>query len=448
MGGCALSDRPYRQLALSRGLRHDGWIIGLEQADREESSAPDRGTHDPSRFKPERLPWDAATIRAIRAKAGYARTREDEKRLEEQEATRLRNRIFADYADTDKISLVTQVYESFKPTAIDTSRYATVDIFNAHDPDGSGVIGKTQFHYADGFRALEVFRRRFKQKLAEEKHTHVVLLALGWHVDQVEAIHTYNLMLHRLSEESDGDFRPLVVGITWPSAWLQGLIQPLDLIGHIFSYFDKAKDADAIGSTIAAHLLYDILLDEENPLPVVAIGHSMGARMLSRAYFSARNLVNAKPHKKLSLLICLQGAFSANRFLKEDPDEGHPYDRFAAKRAEIVLTTSTFDLANAAARILTTFPNVGGQYGLKVAREHPETFRILHWPASRAGVSPPSAEEIFSRVNKRVLMIDAETIVNGGTGGLQGKDVRPHNDFLDAEMAQLMWTLIKSACAN
>ncbi len=441
--GCALSDAPYRQLAISRGLRHDGWIIGIEQANREDMGAPKKGQHDARFFRPERLPFRQETIQVLRKKPGYDRSEKDWQAIEIQDAALLRNSIFASYADSKKINIVTQVYESFRPRGLDTNRYATVDLFNAHDRSGSGIIGETRFVYEESFVALEVFRRRFREKVKDGEHTHVVLMALGWHVDQVEAIHTYNLMLRNLCDQSRGQFRPLVVGITWPSAWLQGLIQPLDLFGHVLSYFDKAKDADAIGATLVSYLLHDILLEESNPLPVIAIGHSMGARMLSRAYFSGRNLVAMKRHKKLDLLVCLQGAFSANRFLLSDTDEGHPYSTFADKRAQIVLTTSTLDLANAAARILTSFPNVGGQYGLGVAEEHPDIFRILRWNNHSGKGTLPTKDEIFPTGKKKILMIDAESIVRGGAGGLNGKKVGPHNDFVDAEMSRLLWTLIK-----
>lgn len=444
-GACAMSDRPYRQLALNQGLRHDGWIIGIEQAQRTKVGGPAIGQHDEVHFKPERLPWIEDEIAVLRKKPGYDRTPFDQERLAQQDAAIVRNRIFQTFANTKKISIVTQVYEAFKPQVIDVNRYVSIDLFNAHDRDGSGIIGKTQFRYDESMAALNLFDQRFRAKLKEGKHTHVVLLALGWHVDQVEATHIYNVMIKNIKDKSKGEFRPLVVGLTWPSAWLQGLIQPLDLLGHVFSYFDKARDADAIGATVVAHLLHNILLDGENPLPVVAIGHSMGARMLSRAYFSGRHLVNLERPRKLDLLVCLQGAFSANRFLLSDTAEGHPYSTFAAKRAKIVITTSSFDLANAAARFLTTFPNVGGDYGLQIALDEPDVFRILNWPATKNPNALPKADEIFPPQDKSVLMINAEAIVKGGDGGLQGIKVAPHNDFVDAEMGQLLWSLISAA---
>ena len=440
---CALSDAPYRQLALSRGLRHDGWIIGLEETLRATSKAPPQGEHDPMLFRPERLPWPEEHIALLRRKPGYERTPEEEEQIREQDACLLRNDIFQSFADDRKVGIVTQVYESFPASDINSSRYAMVDLFNAHDRRGTGIIGRTEFLYGESVVALDIFRRRFRKQVHSGRFTHVLLLALGWHVDQIEAIHTYNLMLHNLKTVAGDDFQPLVVGITWPSAWLQGLIQPLDWVGHILSYFDKSRDADAFGATWINYLLHDVLLDEENPLPVVAIGHSMGARMLSRACFSARHLKHARRHKALSLLVCLQGAFSARRFLVDDSDEGGPYASFSSKRARIVLTTSERDLANKAARILTTFPNVGGEYGLDVAREHPEVFSILNWPLSSSRGSPPYRDTIFPRGSRRVVMIDAEEIVRGGRGGLHGTAVGAHNDFVDEEMAELLWTLIR-----
>lgn len=106
---------------------------------------------------------------------------------------------------------------------------------------------------------------------------------------------------------------------------------------------------------------------------IVAIGHSMGARLLSQAIFSKEyikpELRNSSSESHVDLFIGLQGAFSAKRFVKEEGWEGSPYAAFNEYPTVFTLTTSRYDLANQTARFITGARHVGGKYGLAYARK-------------------------------------------------------------------------------
>ena len=82
-------------------------------------------------------------------------------------------------------------------------------------------------------------------------------------------------------------------------------------------------------------------------LPVIAIGHSFGARAMTRALFSSPLINDEKMvTSPVNLAVSLQGAMSINRFFPSLGNEGAPYrDYVSLVNTKIVLTASRFDSA-------------------------------------------------------------------------------------------------------
>ena len=93
----------------------------------------------------------------------------------------------------------------------------------------------------------------------------------------------------------------LVVGLSLMLWVLLGLrvggvdgLGRLRFFAHMLSYSTKADDADEIGLTLVNYLMHDVILaavgevNEEEGLDVktVAVGHSLGSRIQTRALFS------------------------------------------------------------------------------------------------------------------------------------------------------------------
>jgi hypothetical protein len=131
----------------------------------------------------------------------------------------------------------------------------------------------------------------------------------------------------------------LFIGISWPSEWrskfLGGFISSL-------SYSVKADDADEVGILWVNRILWNILvpLKKERNIPLILIGHSFGARVITRAIFSHGLIDPEKINKEspetrqkstydIDLAIGLQGAFSINRFIPGEGEEGSPYRTFS-----------------------------------------------------------------------------------------------------------------------
>ncbi len=315
-------------------------------------------------------------------------------------------------------------------------------------------------YFMDGIKALrESLKADLHSKLAskseDRRYTHIVLAAAGWDNDQEVSVAHYNAVLSNIqqaAEEQGASFRPLFIGLTWPSVWgnddwIFGLrYQFLKLIG----YGNKANDADEIGFTIFNLLLNEVVADiktEHQDLAVVAFGHSFGARLTSRAVYSAGHLKRKANREEptVDVFIGLQPAFSVRRFLVDEGWEGAPYQPQFAPGVPIIVTTSTHDSANPLARYLSRARHVGGQPGLEWMRafplggdltEHDETrsdqdyrFVVLEDTTAdgRIDGACPDWRETYQKHPKAVFVVDAKTFV------------RSHGDVVDLPTARVMW---------
>lgn len=216
--------------------------------------------------------------------------------------------------------------------------------------------------YVSGNEALGSLKDYLNKDVQSGTYSHILLIVMGWNTSQNEAIRNFNDITGNImaaSQEQDiingenarnpkiennGLFRPLVIGVTWPSYWSTS-------IGNVFSYVNKANDADEIGLTWLNKLINDTLklsTDNGQKLPIIVIGHSFGARAMTRALFSSPALVKGEQmvSSPVRLAIALQGAMSINRFSPAISDEGAPYrDYLELKKTQIVLTASSYDKA-------------------------------------------------------------------------------------------------------
>ncbi len=213
--------------------------------------------------------------------------------------------------------------------------------------------------------------------------------------------------------------------------------------------------------TIANWLTYNIVLKVKDEIrdegkqegeiynlpKVIAIGHSMGARILSRAIFSDGYLIpRHKPESEVDLFIGLQGAFSANRFVAFDGWEGSPYAELCKRETVFALTTSENDKANPIAAKITGAKHTGGRHGLRIAekKKNTEIFeKVVTW--SKTDMTSILAK-LKNRKHNKVIMIDVSSIlVKDETR--KPDPIDAHNDILDDDMARLIWDLIKTfAC--
>lgn len=292
--------------------------------------------------------------------------------------------------------------------------------------------------YNLSWMAMADLKEELKKRILKEKFTHFFVFAMGWNTDQQEAIRNYNSLYGNLMEFAEVNkkksaFKPLFFGFSWPSSWRIPVI----------SYFNKANDADEVGAVWINMLINQVLLPikDENAGRVVVVGHSFGARAITRAVFSKPLLFDNEliPEKLPDLVIGLQGAFSINRFIDGKGREGTPYMDFKNTAKQFVFTWSNSDTANPFANFVTGADHIGGKYGYKAVLEPPESnhFWLLTLKENGKFADNPVLEE----TKQRILLVDASDIIKYGTYEKGGKS---HSDIYKPEIAKFMWTLIQT----
>jgi len=409
LSGCLVSnvqtERPFNALGRSAQLElaHDGYVIGIEKRERSKVNGPAR--HYSDRF--QALPKDSPQTKTLNAR-------------------------FHDLTNDPNVMLVTHIGSFFENRRFLYNAYAAYGI---EDTD-----------YESGYEALELFQQDLANRLSTAQadgmpYTHILLTAMGWNSDQHKTIWWNNHILANMKKaaEANGEtehFRPLVIALTWPSVW-KGISDSWfeqKVLGHVGSYFNKAADADEIGYTLANWVLHKQLPEireayegEDFPV-VVGIGHSFGARLLTRAMASKGHLKagSRSQTRPLDLFIGLQGAFSANRFISGAGIEGSPYENFQEWGLPMVLSSSNHDLATPVAKYISGASHIGGMYGLQVAIEENEIFEVMKWEGS------PSPQ----LQHDKILVVECDGILHG---------MDAHNDIIDMEMGKLIWTFTRLA---
>jgi hypothetical protein len=293
----------------------------------------------------------------------------------------------------------------------------------------------------EGLKALQKLEDEVRLAFQRERYSHVLVLAMGWANDQEESVTRFRMIAKHLrtAAGSNSKYKPLVIGITWPSQWW-GLSDwwLARKAGHLLSVFNKANDADAVGM-FTLNLLVNHHLASAVPsnVPLVLMGHSYGARAISRAAYSRDMLAHAGPHH-VDLIISMQPAYSVNRFIPRQNGkggvEGAPY--VVPDTIPHFITSSVNDAANPVAR-WSRFG--GGKLGLNTAKKSDLLF-VCKWDENQRKLQPPPPD-----LNKPVV-IDASSIVKEHEPVTEDEDVQTrsgHNDVLDKEMGQLNYHLLQ-----
>jgi hypothetical protein len=243
-----------------------------------------------------------------------------------------------------------------------------------------------------------------------------MVYSMGWNTDQQEALRNYNSLLYlMLQERKDRPFRPLFIGISWPSEWNWTFFEGM---GRLLSYWNKANDADEVGMVWISQLLREVLLpvkreEQKNgrTLPIVMVGHSFGARAITSGVFGypGRSTANHTADD-VDLVIGLQGAFSAKRFLPSS-GEGEPYLEYKDYARKFVYTWSRHDSANQSA---IWSRHMGGKNGHEATLGKPQFGEYLIMVGDRA---PKKCDGAFCEHNSCDLAYSSTVLSTDRTAG-------------------------------
>jgi hypothetical protein len=311
-----------------------------------------------------------------------------------------------------------------------------IDFCDGEKLPAVGDWRKYQSAFADSWLAMDTLNGALQKDLATGDHTHLIIAIMGWRTQQEEAIRNFNSLVQAIHFASNGEFRPLFVGVTWVGPWAGRWLDP---IMEAISYGDIADLSDILGLTWLGVLTEEIAMPLGKRLDTVFITHSFGARAaataicigpaIRRQFAPQRDPVQGR----IGHLIGFQAAFSLQRFKKDRliffyEDVYFPND--CARADSIVLTTSAHDSASRSA-VWTDLAGNYSYYGSFCASNKPL-------------VSCTSVDErgdIFGPYDprKRLLYLDASELIRYRAPGTDGG---AHSDIFRNATGRLIWNLI------
>lgn len=294
-------------------LQHDGFLVGIEKSPRARVAG-------------------AADI----AIAGAA-----DSGLDKGAAQRLLN--------DGKVLFVSHILESREGTAPvcaihNAYAFQTAPQLVAPCP-GALAAGRPDQAYGNSWDALQHLRTALDARLAGSSgYSHVLVITMGWNTDQEEAVRNVNSLANAARNAAASGFKPLVIGVTWPSKWVSAWLDP---VFKLASFPNKANDADELGVTWLGVLLHDTLAPARTRgIPIIAIGHSFGSRAMSVAACVGPVIYRDAPlaRTRIDHLVNWQGAFKSDRLLGDGSD-GFYYPPHCPAVGNVVLTASGHDEA-------------------------------------------------------------------------------------------------------
>ena len=290
-------------------------------------------------------------------------------------------------------------------------------LYNLYEKNKSSISQA----YENSWLALDELNKAIKN----DSYNMVVVFTMGWNTSQEEAVRNFNSIYRNIKEKSNQQFKPLFIGVTWPSEWESSILP--DTLVKLASFPNKSNDADELGLTWLGALLHDTLKDVKKP--IVVIGHSFGARASGMAVFEGNAIYKDKPFnkRKIDAFISLQGAYSINRFF----DKGIEDILYDKKDTKVILTSSRLDTA-----MDTAFwgPYVGDDSTYQDYCKDYDSLDCSSYPNK-------SLMLYESLNNKKILYLDSTAIIKNNVYNSGGD---AHSDIYDGEMGILLWEIIKN----
>jgi hypothetical protein len=333
--------------------------------------------------------------------------------------------------DDDKISFISHIIEH----DYDNSSAGIIKagaIFNIHNKlkQKESKPAKT---YDYSWQALKKLKAGIDNKIARDNITHVFIYSPGWDREQQESLKNYNRLLGYLSDtaaEMSGRnvFNPLIIGVYCSS----------DYKMPIFSYLNKADDADKISMLWVNILLNKIILPlkKNKNIKVVLLGDGLGSRMITTAAFSSSLISKKKSPVKIKadLVIGLDGRFSIDRFITGKGFEPPLYASYQDVAHKFVYTWSEHCDEEKVASFITGEIHIGGEHAYEVAQTYPDIFGLAALKLGSMGV----AEEHVR--SDKVIIINASKIIKFET---YSNERQSYSDLFRPEIARLIWVFIQ-----
>ncbi|MBT8118239.1 MAG: alpha/beta hydrolase [Gammaproteobacteria bacterium] len=301
------------------------------------------------------------------------------------------------------------------------------------------------FDYSDTFTnswdAIDVLQQRLAADVASKQYTHLIVAVMGLDTAQEEAIRNYKSIVSSIRKDAGDSFKPLFVGITWPSFFANRWFDPL---WEVLAYHPVADRADILGLTWLGVLLNDVILPLGDSIEISVIAHSFGARASTIGLCvgpairrNDEHRAERQPLVKIENFIGLAPAFSLTRFTEEEHlfYENIYYKDHCPMIERFVFTASDNDGAFGA----VFWSDAVGDYNFMKRycdRDHPVSV-VCHAASADGNIDGFDAAAKISYIDTTLLMKHSMPGTSSGGAG--------HSDIYRPEIGRLLWNVINGS---
>ena len=279
--------------------------------------------------------------------------------------------------------------------------------------------------------------------------THIIVYSTGFNTAQWESLASYKVLLSNLVDAAEPwypclfstwiwfdacKFNPLFIGISWQS--FTSILNRDETVWGI-DFLWATKRADKIGKGLAVSLLKKLLLPlkQEYELPIILIGHSLGAKILSQAAYSIKS---DDDEPLIDLLIGLQGAFRIERHVSKS-EKFYQYKHTEGRVKSVFYTASKND------SILKKLKKIRyNSIGLAEVQEKAEVIYTDTFSFTKVDEDGTISGLEKCGNNKPVLVNANDLIKQNPDGGVSGA----HSDIHHKEMGVFIWNLINRCVSD
>lgn len=228
------------------------------------------------------------------------------------------------------------------------------------------------------------------------------------------------------------DFTPLFIGLSWRSFEFEITENKFGQNLKNIDYAVIGPRADKIGEELAKSLREMVLfpIKQKFGTKIVFVGHSLGARILSQAaYYSDGEGANSSDQQKIDLLVGLQGAFPAERYVPDRDQYFYAdHDKFVAAA---IYTVSKNDKA-----VEHPFRYIGSEK----ARKHALDNFGSYFSFSFLGDDGRIAQKEFCDKGNKPVLVNAENVIRHNIPGTGGD---AHSDIYSMKIGRFLWQVIR-----
>jgi hypothetical protein len=291
--------------------------------------------------------------------------------------------------------------------------------------------------YRNSWQAIEIFKQELNLEVASGHYSHLIVAMMGLDTAQEESIRNFRSIAWSIHKTAGEDFRPLFIGITWPS-FLDG--RWLDPLWELAANPFKADEADRLGLSWLGVLMHEIIIPLGAQLPTSIISHSFGTRALSMATCVGPAIRNGDQPRlqakgQIEKLIGLGAAFSlerlSDRYIPFFEDINYP--NACDKVQSLVITTTDNDSAVK----LAVWADLAGNYSYF----EPYCNANLPYSVRCATADHEGQIAINTTAAPKLLYIDTTNLMRYATPGTQGG---AHSDIFRPEVGRMLWTILQN----